>query len=134
MLEKLLNEHHFTPAKTHSVDETEYSTTQTPSKVLSTKGWCYHKHGTITGVYCHSGTGNYLAPMLVCRRKLICNSLKTDAPVGAIFACTDSGWIDSDCFLSWLKHFSKSVDYSMENKHPPCLTHQKSRSHTTDSR
>ena len=74
-----------------------------------------------TAVYCHSGTGNFLAPMLVCRRKRICNSLKTDAPVGTIFACTDSGWIDSDCFLSWLKHFSKSVDYSMENKHPLLL-------------
>ena len=55
--------------------------------------------------------------MLVFRRKRIANSLKADAPAGTIFACTDSGWIDSDCFLIWLKHFIASVNPSVENKH-----------------
>ena len=55
--------------------------------------------------------------MLGFRRNRICNSLKTDAPAGTIFACTDSGWIDSDCFVMWLKHFIKSVNSSMDNKH-----------------
>ena len=47
----------------------------------------------------------------------LCNSLKTDAPAGTIFACTDSGWIDSDCYVMWLKHFIKSVNSSMDNNH-----------------
>ena len=124
LLEKLIDEHHFTPDKIYNVDETGHSTVQTPSKVLSTKGkrqvgatTSAERGSTTTGVYCHSGTGNYLAPMLVFRRKRIANSLKADAPAGTIFACTDSGWIDSDCFLIWLKHFIASVNPSVENKH-----------------
>ena len=124
LLEKPIDEHNFTPAKIYNVDETGHSTVQTPSKVLSTKGkrqvgvtTSAERGSTITGVYCDSGTGNYLAPMIVFRRKRICNSLKTDAPVGTIFACTDSGWIDSDCFVMWLKHFIKSANSSMDNKH-----------------
>ena len=124
LLEKLTDEHKFTPAKIYNVDETGHSTVQTTSKVLSTKGkrqvgvtTSAERGPTTTGLYCHSGTGNYLAPMLVFRRKRICNTLKTDAPAGTIFACTDSSWIDSDCFLMWLKHFITSVNSSMENKH-----------------
>ena len=124
LLDKLIDEHHFTPDKIYNVDETGHSTVQTPSKVLSTKGkrqvgatTSAERGSTTTGVYCHSGTGNYLAPMLVFRRKRIANSLKADAPAGTIFACTDSGWIDSDCFLIWLKHFIASVNPSVENKH-----------------
>ena len=125
LLDKLIDEHNFTPAKIYNVDATWHSTVETTSKVLSTKG--KHQVGvttsaecgsTTTGVYCHSGTGNYLAPMLGFRRKrIIRNSLKTDAPVGTIFSCTDSGWIDSDCFVMWLEHFIKSVNSSMDNKH-----------------
>ena len=117
LLEKLIDENSFTPANIDNVDETGHSTMQTPSKVLSTKGKREVGVTTTTGVYCHSGTGNYLPPMLVFRRKRMCNSLKTDAPAGTIFACTDSGWIDSDCFVMWLKHFIKSVNSSKENKH-----------------
>ena len=124
LLEKLTDEHKFTPAKIYNVDETGHSTLQTTSKVLSTIGkrqvgvtTSVERGSTTTGLYCHSGTGNYLAPMLVFRRKRICNTLKMDAPAGTIFACTDSSWIDSDCFLMWLKHFSTSVNSSMENKH-----------------
>ena len=38
LLEKLTDEHKFTPAKIYNVDETGHSTVQTTSKVLSTKG------------------------------------------------------------------------------------------------
>ena len=80
LLEKRIDEHNFTPAKIYNVDETWHSTVETTSKVLSTKG--KHQVGvtvttsakcgsTTTGVYCHSGTGNYLAPMLGFRRKRI---------------------------------------------------------------
>ena len=75
LLEKLIDEHNFTPAKIYNVDDTGHSTVQTPSKVLSTKGKCQvgvttsaERGSTTTCVYCHSGTGNYLAPMLVFRR------------------------------------------------------------------
>ena len=38
LLEKLIDEHNFTPAKIYNVDDNGHSTVQTPSKVLSTKG------------------------------------------------------------------------------------------------
>ena len=144
LLEKLIDEHHFTPDKIYNVDETGHSTVQTPSKVLSTKGkrqvgatTSAERGSTTTGVYCHSGTGNYLAPMLVFRRKRIASSLKADAPAGTIFACTDSGWIDSDCFLIWLKHFIESVNprrkQALVTSGRPCLPHEKSGSYKTGS-
>ena len=64
LLDKLIDEHNFTPAKIYNVDETWHSTVETTSKVLSTKG--KHQVGvttsaecgsTTTGVYCHSGQG-----------------------------------------------------------------------------
>ena len=45
------------------------------------------------------------------------DSLKTGAPNGTQFACTDSGWIDTDAFVQWLLHFIACVKSSPENKH-----------------
>ena len=138
LLEKLIDENNFTPANIYNVDETGHSTVQTPSKVLSTKGkrqvgvtTSAERRSTTTGVYCHSGTGNYLPPRLVFRRKRMCNSLKTDAPAGTIFACTDSGWIDSDCFVMWLKH---SFIQTPAPPGWPRIAHQEHGSHSTGSR
>ena len=121
---ELIDEHGFTAEKIYNVDETGHSTVQKPSKVISTKGkrqvgaTTSAERGTnTTGVYCHSATGHFLPPMLIFKRKRMADTLKVDAPTGTVFACTDSGWIDTDVFTQWMKHFIQSVNSSKENKH-----------------
>ncbi|KAL8608290.1 hypothetical protein ACOMHN_042157 [Nucella lapillus] len=121
---KLIEENGFTADKIYNMDETGHSTVQTPSKVISTKGKrqvgaaTSAERGTnTTGVYCDSATGHFIPPMLIFKRKRLADSLTIGAPNGTVFACTDSGWIDSDVFLQWLHHFIRCVKSSPENKH-----------------
>ena len=44
LLEKLIDEHNFTPAKIYNVGDTGHSTVQTPTKGKR-RGWCYHERG-----------------------------------------------------------------------------------------
>ena len=55
------------------------------------------------------------------------------APTGTVFACTDSGWIDSDVFTQWMKHFIQSVNSSKENKHLLLLDGHTSHSKNLDT-
>ena len=125
LLEKRIDEHNFTPVKIYNVDETWHSTVETTSKVLSTKG----PVNTRLVLQRARSVGQRQQASIVTRglaitwrqclgsdESALCNSLKTDAPAGTIFACTDSGWIDSDCFVMWLKHFIKSVNSSMDKQ------------------
>ena len=120
----ILEEHNFSAERIYNMDETGHSTVQTPSKVISLKGKkqvgavTSAERGTnSTGVYCHSATGHFIPPMIIFKRKRMAESLKQNAPVGTEFACSDSGWIDSQIFTQWLQHFIRSVKSSPENKH-----------------
>ena len=115
----LIDEHGFTAEKIYNVDETEtgHSTVQKASKVISTKGKRHvgattsAERGTnTTAIYCHSAMGHFLPPVLVFGRERMADGLKVDAPTGTVFACTDSGWIDSDVFTQWMKHFIQSIN------------------------
>ncbi len=137
---KLIDEHGLTAEKIYNVDETGHSTVQKPSKVITTKGkrqvgaTTSAERGTnTTGVYCHSATGHFLPLMLIFKRKRMADTLKVDAPTGTVFACTDSGWIDSDVFTQWMKHFIQSVNSSKENKHLLLLDRHTSHSKNLDT-
>lgn len=39
-----------------------------------------------------------------------------DAPVRSIAYCQENGWMNSEIFLKWLKHFVQHVKPSVENK------------------
>ena len=54
--------------------------------------------------------------MLVFKRKRLRPELEDGAPTNTIFTCTDSGWMDSEAFLMWMKHFIKHVQPSKESK------------------
>ncbi|KAK9686919.1 DDE superfamily endonuclease [Popillia japonica] len=44
------------------------------------------------------------------------NELKTGAPPRAVVTLSDTGYINADIFLEWLKHFIRNVKRSNENK------------------
>ncbi|XP_030748263.1 uncharacterized protein LOC115876585 [Sitophilus oryzae] len=57
----------------------------------------------------------YIPPMLIFKRIRFKDELKEGAPPGTIFACSESGWITSELFVKWLKHFINFVKPSKNN-------------------
>ena len=120
---RIIQDNSITADRIFNMDETSHSTVQKCSKVVSLKGKkqvgavTSTERGTnTTGVYCVSATGRYIPPMLIFKRLRMADSLKEGAPAGTAFACTKSGWIDSDVFVEWLKHFIEDVKPTQENK------------------
>jgi len=112
------------PGRIYNVDETGVSTVPTQrDAVLAQKGCkqvakatSAERGVTITVVGCISATGVYIPPMMIFPRKNFSKRLMIGAPPGAIGDCSPSGWINSELFIVWLKHFIKASGASMEKK------------------
>ena len=86
--------------------------------------------GTNTnGLYCHLATGHLMPSILIFNRKRMADSLKSDAPSGAVFACADSGGIDSDTSI----HFIQSVNAGPQSKRLLLLVGHASHSKNLDA-
>ncbi|XP_030758190.1 uncharacterized protein LOC115883904 [Sitophilus oryzae] len=108
--------HNFGPSEIYNVDETGLSTVQRPQKIVGRKG--KQQIGSLTSgergvnttcVCCFNAAGMNIPPMLIFKRIRFKDELKEDAPPGTIFACSESGWITSELFVKWLKHFINFV-------------------------
>ncbi|XP_054285350.1 uncharacterized protein LOC129001936 [Macrosteles quadrilineatus] len=106
-----------------NVDETGLSTvpSRTP-KVLTPKGKktvckiaSAERGITVTAVCCMSATGVFVPPALIFPRKRMNPSLFTDAPPGTLRLVTDTGYMNSDLFLDWLKHFVQHTKPSADD-------------------
>lgn len=84
-----------------------------------------HQVGTIasgergvntTMVVCCSAAGQYVAPMIIFKRKRMMVELGTGAPPGCLVEISDSGYINSDLFVVWLQQFISVVKPTKENK------------------
>ena len=42
-------------------------------------------------------------------RKRVIDNLKAGAVAGTIFHCSDTGWVNSELFLEWLRFFVQSI-------------------------
>lgn len=106
-----------------NVDETGLSTVpnRTP-KVLTPTGKktvckisSAERGETITAVCCMSATGIYVPPALIFPRKRMNHLLFKGAPTGTLGLVTETGYMNSDLFLEWLKHFVHHVKPSAED-------------------
>jgi hypothetical protein len=61
-----------------------------------------------------SAAGMFVPPLLMFKRLRFKFELSTGAPPGTQFACTENGWITSDVFVQWLKHFIQTTKPSKE--------------------
>ena len=70
---------------------------------------------------CSAGnaSGNFVPPMLVFPSKKFKNHFIRDGPNGCVGAATSSGWMESETFLLFMKHFVKTVKVNIE--HPVLL-------------
>lgn len=107
-----------------NVDETGLSTVpnKTP-KVISTLGKksvgkvSSAERGTlVTAVCACSASGVFVPPVLIFPRKKEKFELLNGAPPGTKQFVSDSGYIHSELFLKWLKHFTDAVHPSEDNK------------------
>jgi hypothetical protein len=112
--ESILDKYKFTANQIYNVDETGLSTVHKPSKIIAQKG--KHQIGAITSgergvtttcVCCMNAAGEFVPPMLIFKRVRMNDCLKKGAPPGTVFGCSKNGWITSELFVQWLKHFIK---------------------------
>lgn len=124
ILEKIVDENGLTASKIFNVDETGFSTVQKRcQKVLAKKGKSQvgvvasgERSVNTTFVCCTSASGQYMAPMLIFKRKRMAPDLSEGAPPDCLVAISDTGYINADLFVTWLKHFIAVVKPTTENK------------------
>lgn len=123
-LEKVLDEHKFSPENIFNMDESGLSTVPSRnSKILATKGrkqvgvlTSAERGQHLTIVCCFNAIGTYVPPVLLFPRKNMKYELMDHAPVGALGLAQESGWMTGETFLKYLKHFVKYVKPSVANK------------------
>ncbi|KAG8293443.1 hypothetical protein J6590_016402 [Homalodisca vitripennis] len=52
-------------------------------------------------------TGIYVPPAMIFPRKRMKPELYVEAPVGTLPLISDSGYMNSNIFIDWLKHFAR---------------------------
>lgn len=124
IFEKVMDEEKFEPDSIFNVDESGFSTVQKrPQKIVGLKG--KRQVGTITSgergvnttmVVCVNAAGVYVPPMTIFKRKKWNDDLKVGAPSGSLVTISDTGYINSELFLEWLRHFASHINVSKNKK------------------
>lgn len=121
-LTEIQKKYNFSPINIYNMDETGLSTVQRPQKIIAMKG--RRQVGAITSgergvnttcICCMSAAGRYIPPMLIFKRVRFRDELKTGAPPGTKFSCSESGWITKELFVEWLQHFIENVHPSLDS-------------------
>lgn len=114
LLGELMEKYRFVPKNIYNCDETGVSTVQTPGKILATKGQkrvgsitSWERGKNITLLCAMSAAGGFIPPMFIFPRKRLTPLLEKDGPTGALYKCSDNGWINEHLFLEWLSHFKQ---------------------------
>lgn len=124
LLETIMEKHNIVPEMIFNMDETGIRTTSTkPPKILCKSGKkqvgiiSSNERGVLTTVVCCcSVTGSFIPPFFIFKRKRFDQRLLDDAPPGSEATITDSGWINAEKFLNWLKTFIQKVRPTEERK------------------
>ncbi|KAF2883865.1 hypothetical protein ILUMI_22310 [Ignelater luminosus] len=105
----------------HYVDETELTTVQRPSKIIATTGTkqveavtSAEKRQLITLALTVSASGNSIPPFLIFCRKNFKNVMLANTPPGCVGAVHSSGWMTSEKFFLFIKHFVRFARCSQE--------------------
>lgn len=105
------------PSRLYNCDETGITVVQHKhSKVVALKGkrqvaslQSAERGALMTVVTCASAVGQFIPPMIIFPRKNMKLELMNGTPPGSIYACHPSGWIQSEIFTDWLRHFISHV-------------------------
>ena len=122
-LKELLDTQNFEPHQIYNCDETGLTCVHKPVKVVAPKGKrvvasvTSGERGQTTAIInAMNATGIFVPPMMIFKRKRMNPDLIEHAPPGTIGGCSDSGWVDTDLFMTYIKHFCKHTKCSKESK------------------
>lgn len=121
-VEKLMNQYHFPPSNIYNCDETGVSCVQKHQKVLASKSvrqvgklTSAERGKNITILFCMSANGYFIPPFFVFPRQRMNERLMINAPAQSEGVAQPKGWMNSDFFLQWLRHFMKFARPSNES-------------------
>ncbi|XP_018399528.1 PREDICTED: uncharacterized protein LOC108777200, partial [Cyphomyrmex costatus] len=105
-------------------DESGFQTVQKKNpKVLTMKGrklvgalTSAERGVNTTVVCCTNAVGVFIPPMIIFKRLRIDISLASGAPAESLVEISETGYINSELFLKWFKHFLAYVRPSKKNK------------------
>lgn len=139
ILENLVDEYNIDATRIFNVDESGFSTVQKKSqKIISKKG--KKNVGTVasgergvntTLVVCTSAAGHFVAPMIIFKRKRMAAELAEGAPPGCLVQVSDTGYINTELFVVWLRRFIEVVRPMPTDEHKVILVLD---GHTTHSK
>lgn len=123
-LKTVMQEYKFEPMSIYNMDETGNSTVHVPGRVIAVKGEKQVGSATsgerginVTMIACINAVGNSIPPMFIFPRVHFKETIMMHgAPSGAKGTAIPSGWINSDIFLEWMKHFINHAKPSLDDK------------------
>ena len=122
-LESLYAREQFTPDRIWNIDETGCTTVQKPTKIVAATGIkqvgaiVSAQRGQLVTVCCAvSATGNSVPPMFVFLRVNYRDHFVNGAPTVSTGTAHPSGWMTSEGFLTYMKHFAAHVRPSRDDK------------------
>lgn len=102
------------PQSIYNVDESGFPMNNRPMKVVSERGkrevvsiTNLERGENVTAVVCCSASGVYIPPFIIFKGKRMREEYRLGMPPGTQVTMSDSGYINDDLFLVWLKHFEK---------------------------
>lgn len=123
ILEAEMSKTNYPPDRIFNVDETGLTIVQSKvPQVLGKKGkrqigalTAAERGSLCTLVCCMSASGMFVPPMMIFPRKNFTDILMKGAPPGAIGKVHPSGWIQSNLFTEWFRHFIDKTNPSAES-------------------
>nr|XP_039252971.1 jerky protein homolog-like [Styela clava] len=135
-LDSVMKRNKFEPNSIYNMDETGLTTVQVPSKIIAETG--IKQVGKITSaergllvtmIGAVNALGNSIPPCFIFLRVNFREHMLRGAPLGAAGFANKSGWINSEIFLSWMKHFVKHANCTPST--PALLLMDNHKSHIT---
>lgn len=124
-LEQILQKYKLGPEQIYNMDETGLTTVQQPTKIIGEKGVkqigqiTSAERGSLVTVCCAiNAIGNSVPPFMIFPRVHFKPNMINGAPPGTQGRATASGWISSEIFLDWMKHF---IHFTKPSKNSPIL-------------
>lgn len=122
-LTSVYDRYNFPQTRIFNCDETGVTTVaKSQSKIISKRGRkqvgiisSAERGQLVTAEICFSAAGQYIPPLLIFPRTRMKPELLDGAPPGSIYACHPSGWMQSEIFVQWLRHFIKHTKPSAED-------------------
>lgn len=123
-LSNTLEQNNFLPENVYNMDESGLTTVQKKcQKIYAAKGRkqvgalsSAERGQHVTVVCAMNAMGTYVPPALIYPRQRMNDELMNGAPVGSISFTQEKGWMTSEIFCKWLKHFVRYTKASNENK------------------